>query len=287
MTAMRQVYKVGARIHQELTVLGVVDKGGREPVYIVWHHREWCPMACKIFRSFRRADREADVLAKFTHPNIVRFLGLEKPAFLLTEFLDGPTLRRIIRDQPSKRLGVSDAVRVAIHVGAALAHVHVRGFLHLDVKPSNIIIARGGRPILFDFGTARLQGGRRPPDIQGTDPYIAPEECSRESVTPAADVFALAVTLYEMLTGELPFGEGTRKHPFPQTKVPPVPLRSRRPNVPASLDNLVLSCLAVDPDSRPKIAELLPSLHDFIRRGPQMWPPDFRPDGSARGAIRD
>jgi serine/threonine protein kinase len=287
MTRRRPVFEAGTRIGKKLTVLGVVDKGGEEPVYIVWHHEAWCPMACKVFRSFRMAEREAGILSAFAHPNIVRFLGLDKPALLLTEFLEGPILSRLIRSRPRKRLSISDALRIAIHLGAALEHVHVRGFLHLDVKPYNIIVARGGRPILYDFGSARLQGGPRPPHIVGTDPYIAPEECLREKVTPAADVFGLGATLYEMLTGELPFREGNRRHPFPQIKDPPVPVRLYRRSVAAGLDDLVLSCLARDPGSRPPLVALLPALHHFIRSGPRMWPPGFQPRAVAPPPTRN
>jgi serine/threonine protein kinase len=278
MSDRRQVFKVGTRIGKELIVLGVLDKGGKETVYIVWHHGAWCYMACKVFRSSRRAKREANVLSTMAHPNIVRFFGLSKPANLLTELLDGPVLSRMIRQQPKRCLGVSDAVRVAIHLGAALEYIHSKGVLHLDVKPYNVIVASGGRPILYDFGCARIKGAPRPSDIAGTDPYIAPEECLRESVTPAADVFGLGVTLYEMLTGELPFREGKGRNRFPQTTEPPNPVRRHRAGVPASLDDLVLSCLARDPESRPRIAALLPALHGFIRQGPPMWPAGFQPE---------
>ena len=288
MIGRRLGFEVGARISKKLTVLGVVDKGGEEPVYIVWHHEAWCPMACKVFRSSRRAAREAKILSTFAHPNIVRFLDLDKPAYLLTEFLEGPILSRLIRSRPQKRLSISDALRVTIHLGAALEHVHLKGFLHLDVKPYNVIIAPGGRPILYDFGSARRQGGPRPPLVAGTDPYIAPEECLRETVTPAADVFGLGATLYEMLTGELPFREGNRRTPFPQTKERPVSVRSHQPGVPVGLDDLVLACLARDPDSRPMLGALLPDLHRFVRGGPRMWPLGFRPEETAEtGRSRD
>jgi serine/threonine protein kinase len=278
MTDTRQAFKVGTKIGKELTVLGALDKGGEEPVYIVWHHGAWCYMACKAFKSSRRAKREADVLSTLAHPNIVRFYGLSKPANLLMELLDGPILSRMIQDQPKRCLAVSDAVRVAIHLGAALGYIHSKGILHLDVKPYNVIVASGGRPILYDFGCARINSAPRPSDIAGTDPYIAPEECLRESVTPAADVFGLGVTLYEMLTGEVPFREASGRRRFPQTKELPNPVRRHRAGVPANLDDLVLSCLARDPASRPRIAALLPSLHRFIRRGPPMWPPGFQPE---------
>lgn len=280
--------RIGARIGDDLTVLGhVARKKTRSPVYIVWHHRDWCPMACKTFRSMRRARREAESLSAMAHPNCVRFLGLGSPAHILMEFLEGPTLNRLIDIQPQERLKLSDALRVAIHLGAALHHVHGRGYLHLDVKPTNVVVMRG-RPILFDFDVARKRGDRRPSRISGTDPYIAPEECLREIVTPAADVFGLGVTLYEMLTGELPFPEATRGKPFPQTYLPPDPLRRHRPSLPAELETLVLSCLARDAAARPSIPALLPALHAFIRGGPPMWPKRFRPkqvlDGNAKGS---
>jgi len=104
---------------------------------------------------------------------------------------------------------------------------------------------------------------RRPPHIAGTDPYIAPEECRRETVGTAADVFSLGVTLYEMLTGALPFGEPTRRRPFPQIDKAPLSMRRHRRGIAARLDALVLRCLAPDPADRPTIGTLLPALHVY------------------------
>ena len=97
-------------------------------------------------------------------------------------------------------------VGISIHVGAALSHVHDRGLLHLDVKPANVVVVKG-RPILCDFGIARWQTDPRPNRVRGTETYIAPEECLLEEITPAADIFGLGATLYELLTGKLPFPE--------------------------------------------------------------------------------
>ena len=207
--------KVGAQLGEALTVLGVIDRHEGDRLCRVWQHAAWCPMACKVFQSLRNAEREAKVLSILSHPNTVRFLGLAKPAYLLMEFLEGPTLDELIYKHPRKRLGISDAIRVAIHIGAGLEHMHQKGLLHLDVKPTNVIVARGGRPVLYDFGSARRQDSARPRFVTGTDPYIAPEECSKRNVTPAADVFGLGITLYEMLTGKLPFPLGNRKREFP------------------------------------------------------------------------
>ena len=109
-------------------------------------------MACKVFTTSQRAQREADVLAALVHPNIVRLLSLEPPVHLLMPFLEGPALASFIRAAPNKRLSADNAIRIAIHIGAALQHIHDRGLLHMDVKPANVIIARGGTPVLFDFG---------------------------------------------------------------------------------------------------------------------------------------
>jgi serine/threonine protein kinase len=228
-----------------------------------------------------KARREAAILETFQHPNIVRYLGMNGAKHLLMEFLDGTTLSQTMRQRTQKRLPLAPALRVAIHIGAALRHVHEKGFVHLDIKPSNVIVVHG-RPVLFDFGTARSLKGKRPPDPAGTDPYIAPEECLRERVTPAADVFGLGVTLYELLTGELPFPEGTKKRPFSQLLDSPIPARTHRHDIPKPLDDLILSCLSRDPFVRPTLPRLLPRLHTFVRSGPPMWPPGFSPESQPR-----
>ncbi|HJS86493.1 MAG TPA: serine/threonine-protein kinase [Acetobacteraceae bacterium] len=267
--------RFGSRIGSSLTVLGTLDAGARDrAVYIAWHHGRWCPVACKLFQSDERAREEAALLAAMAHPNIVRFLGLGQPAHLLMEFLEGPTLLGMLRD--TSRLGVSDALRVGAHVASALLHMHEQGVLHLDVNPSNIIVSHG-RPILFDLGTARRRPDWNSGRLEGTRHYMAPEQCLRQPVAPATDVFGLGVTLYEMLTGKLPFAFGRGTQEYPQITADPVPVRHYRP-VPAALDRIIQQCLARDPARRPSLATIIPGLHEFIRSGPPMWPAGFQPN---------
>jgi serine/threonine protein kinase len=268
--------RVGSKVGGHLTVLGVIDTGGHHStVYIVWHHHSWCPMACKLFPTQEDADSEAGVLADLAHPNIVRLLGTGRPPHLLMEFLEGPTLRGLTRERG--RLSVSNALRVAVHLGGALEHMHARGMLHLDVKPSNVIVAHG-RPVLFDLGSARRRSEWALPQLEGTQPYMAPEQCLGRPIDPATDVFGFGVTLYEILTGKLPFRLGSSRRPYPQTADAPTPLRRHRPEISASLERIVLQCLTYLPTERPSLSKLILSLHDFIRSGPVMWPRDFRPD---------
>ena len=269
--------EVGTRLGPDITVLGIVDDHGDEPVYLAWHHKSWCPMLCKVLRSRETAQREADILLALAHPNIVRCFGVDGSTGLLMEYLEGPSLHQLLKTRPKRRLGISDALRISIYVGAALSHIHGRGLLHLDVKPSNIVVVRG-RPILCDFGIARWQAVPRPSGVRGTEGYIAPEECRLEEVTQAADIFGLGVTLCELLTGKMPFPEKSDDEPYPQILRPPAPVRQHRAAVPVGLEKLALSCLSRDPKARPTLAALLPSLHRYIKSGPRMWPMGFHPE---------
>jgi eukaryotic-like serine/threonine-protein kinase len=277
MTEAASKIDIGTRLSPDLTVLGTVDDRGDEPVYLVWHHKYWCPMLAKVLRSMEAARREADILLALAHPNIVRCFGVGGSTCVLMEYLEGPSLHHLVKSRRKRRLAVSDALRISIYVGAALSHVHDRGLMHLDVKPANIVVANG-RPILCDFGIARWRTNPRPTRVAGTEDYIAPEECRLEEITPAADIFSLGVTLYELLTGQLPFPEKGDTEHYPQTSQPPSSLRRHRADVPVGLEKLILSCLSSDPGKRPSLTTLLPALHRYISRGPRMWPANFHPE---------
>jgi eukaryotic-like serine/threonine-protein kinase len=273
--AARLRLRPGERPAPHLTVVGAIDDSGRDPVYIVWHHEAWCPMCCKVYRRPAQARWEAGALAGLAHPGVVRLLEDGSPRYVLTEFLEGPTLRRLLKGRPTGRLGVPDALRVAVHLGAALAHMHARGYLHLDVKPANVIV-------LFDLGSSRRADGARLRSPQGTDAYMAPEQARAGVPGPQSDVFGLGVTLFEMLAGARPFPAGTDAEPFPQLRVPATPLRRLLPRAPRALEEAVARCLAPDPADRWRSpAELLPVLNGLIRSGPRMWPDGLDPAGPA------
>ena len=281
----RSKLTVGMPVAPGITVLGVVDDGGEDAVYLVWNHRAWCPMACKVYARCGDARREAAVLGALEHPNIVRGLGAGSSGYLLMEYLDGPTLKQLIQSSKQGRLSLPNAMRVGIYLGSALIHMHSRGFVHLDVKPSNVVIYRG-RPVLFDLGTARPCSRPQLKSSIGTDFYMSPEQCERGQVSPASDVFAFGVTLFQMLTGQLPFPKARSRTSFPQTRVDPTPLRKHLPRAPQALESLLQACMARPVAARPALSQLLPALHAFINTGPRMWPASLAPAAQAQPIAR-
>lgn len=265
----------GAKIAPHLTVVGVLDGGGRDPVYIAWHHAAWCPVGVKLFQSQAQARWEAKALAGLAHPGLVRLLEDGAPRYLAMEFLEGPSLRKLVRGRPHGRLAAADAVRVALHLGAALAHLHGRGLVHLDVKPGNVIVTKR-RPVLFDLGAARALDGKALGRPQGTDAYMAPEQAQGGVPSPASDVWGLGVTLFEALTGQRPFPQAEKARPFPQLDQPPTPLRRLRPKAPKALEALLHACLAFDPQHRPTLPHLLPKLNHLLPAHRSMWPHDLK-----------
>ena len=289
----RFAYMPGDRIAGDLTVIGHLAVGRYGHLYQVWSAREWCALTCKIVAPDRCENRsalaalrrEARMLRVLRHPGIVRSFGggeHEGLPYLLMEYLEGPSLFDVIDGSAQRRLDVHDAVRVAIHIGGALYHLHRSGFLYLDMKPANLLL-RDKVPVLVDLDAVRrVRDHRRPGRRSGTAPYMAPEHVRREPLSPACDVYGLGALLYEMLTGRWPFedvylneepGEDEARQ-YPQIRgAPPPPPSEVHDAVPQSLDDIVMRCLAHDPVARydsmhPLLLDLAAELDDPVA----LWP---------------
>jgi eukaryotic-like serine/threonine-protein kinase len=290
-------YAIGDRIAGDLTVIGHLAAGRHGHLYQVWSARDWCAYTCKIVSPALAGDRpalaalrrEARIVRRLQHPNVIRSFGEgehEGLPYLLLEYLEGPSLFDLLERLPNRRLPVTDAVRTAIHAGAGLFHLHRRGWLHLDLKPANLLL-RDAVPVLTDFDAARrIEPGRRPSRPLGTDPYMAPEHVQGEPPSPAADVYGLGAVLYELLTGRWPFEDvyaGDEARPglerrFPQLgDAPPPSPREHEPEVPESLAQTVLHCLAADPAARcPSLHHLLLRLSAELPEPVALWPRGVR-----------
>jgi eukaryotic-like serine/threonine-protein kinase len=289
-------YPLGHRIAGDLTVTGHLAAGRSGHLYQVWSARDWCAYTCKIVAPECKGarsqvaglKREARILRAVGHPNIVHSYGVgehEGLPYMLLEYLEGPSLFDVIEARPHRRLDISDAVRAAIHIGAALYHLHRRGFLHLDLKPSNLLL-RDGVPVLIDLDSARrLDTGRRPGRRHGTAPYMAPEQARREPLDVTSDVWGLGALLYELLTGRWVFEdvyaeplEDGRPRQFPQADGDePPPPRQYRTDITDSLERTLLTCLARDPADRfQTMHPLLLSLVGELDAPVSLWPAGVR-----------
>ncbi len=286
-------YAVGDRIAGDLTVIGHLAVGRHGHLYQVWSAGEWCAYTCKILgpeqreerRSAAALRREARILRRLQHPNVIRSFregAHEGLPFLLLEYLEGPSLFDLLERRDDRRLDVTDAVRTAIHIGAGLYHLHRHGWLHLDLKPANILL-RGTVPVLLDFDAARrVTSSRRPARPLGTAPYMAPEQVRCDVPTPAADVYGLAAVLYELLTGRWPFEDVYRElearegdqRQYPQLGYEPPPPPGRFCDaIPAALDDLILRCLASEPAERPQsLHPVLLALSQELDEPVAFWP---------------
>jgi len=236
------------------------------------------PAAARLARE--RLRREVQVVRQLSHPNIVAVYDVvdDGPwSFVVMDYVPGPDLAVRVRQRGP--LDPDAAARLGRDITAALAAAHRRGILHRDVKPQNILLAPDGRARLTDFGSARLAGQEtvtQTGGLVGTADYAAPEQLAGGRGDARADEYALGVTLYYALTGELPARVPARGG-ADAGRVGHRP-RLRRPEVPAWLDDVVWRATMPDPDDRfPAIALLADALErgaDGVEEGAAPAPAD-------------
>jgi serine/threonine protein kinase len=261
--------------------------GRRYEAYLAWDDELHALVVVKIVRptlvdtpaARHGIEGEAQALSNLHHPAIVRMfdavLDGERPHLVL-EYLDGPRLSTLLRRY---RVIVEQLLPLALELCSALHYMHRRGFVHLDVKPRNVVMS--GRPRLIDLSIAatldRVSEFTRP---VGTDAYMSPEQCDPErfsEIGPASDIWGLGVTMYEAVSRTLPFDGSREKHP--QLTSDPQPLER---GVPAELADTILSCLERRPEDRPSASELARTIEPWAASLPAPRLGLFRPGGSSR-----
>lgn len=197
--------------------------------------------------------REAKIMLKLNHPGIVRALDagqIDGSFFVALALVNGETVEALLARQ--KKLGEAPAIDLCIQVANALDYLHRQQVVHRDVKPSNILLNERSRAILFDFGAAIDLGTEQPTpgEVYGTPAFLAPEQARGDAVIDGrADLYALGVTLYRMVSGRKPF-YGSRSELLESHLLTPPPRPSEFAYVSPALEKVILTALAKQPDNR-------------------------------------
>lgn len=246
-----------------------IARGGFGVVLFGTHQRLQRKVAIKVLTSDiatdedmrRRFAAEARLMAGIDHPHVVPVYDYVEDGELCLFVMEYLPAGTVLKRLTSKGFQPGSAIGVALACASALESAHRQGVLHRDVKPANLMFAANGTVKLSDFGIAKIVGGdgavTRVGDVLGTAYYIAPEQVLGQPVSPATDIYALATTLYQLLSGTLPFPTDVDStalyllHAYSS----PIPLSKVAPNVPSQISDVVMGGLTTDPHLRWSNAE--------------------------------
>ena len=271
------IINIGTMIGNRYEVVEKVGTGGMADVYRAMDHRLNRYVAVKILKNEYSEDtkfvtkfrQEAQAVACLSHPNVVAVydVGEEQGMhFIVMEFVEGITLKSYI--EKKGKLSVREAVGIGIQIASGLEAAHNSHIIHRDIKPQNILISRDGTAKVTDFGIAKAASSNTiTASAMGSVHYISPEQARGGYSDEKSDIYSLGVTLYEMLSGKVPFeGESTVTVALAHIQDEAVPLQQIDPNIPLSLSKIVQKCMQKKADFRyPTSADLIADLKMFLQ----------------------
>ncbi len=299
--------KIGEAIgpYQIASVLGI---GGMGEVYLAQDTRLGRQVALKRLppqftmnaERVRRFEQEARTASALNHPNIVTIHeigGINGAQFIVTEFVEGVTLRQRVTE---RRLSLHEALDVAIQVASALGAAHAAGIVHRDIKPENIMLRADGYVKVLDFGLAKLTERKTPTSetattlakvqtksglVMGTVTYMSPEQARGLVVDARSDIFSLGIVIYQMLAGSVPFDGATTSDVIVSIlEREPIPLRQCSSEVPIELEWMIKKALAKDREQR---YQTIKEFQIDLKRLKQELDLQAKLDGLAPSSSRD
>jgi len=256
---------VGALFAGRYRVEAPLGRGGMGVVYRVRDEKLEETVALKLLtlqsaRAIERFLREVRLARRVTHPNVARTHDLGEQGgvhFLTMEYVRGTPLDDLLTERGG--LATERVRDIGAQIAEGLGAAHAAGVVHRDLKPANVLVAEDGRVVLTDFGIARAtsaESGTKTGTLIGTPHYMSPEQVMGKTADERSDLYALGLMLYEMATGVLPFEDADTPIAIATARLhrPPADPRSHRSGLPTELSDLILRCLAREPDGRPPSA---------------------------------
>jgi serine/threonine protein kinase len=264
-----------------------VGRGGMGVVFRAIDTQTNQPVALKLLAPYYHADnntryrfqREANVVAQLHHPNIAEFVSHGEVAdqlYIALEWVEGQTLKQYMAENGN--LAVPDALSILQKIGDALDYTHKMGVVHRDIKPSNILVTTKKDVKIVDFGLGRMaeQTLMTASDAMlGTPHYMSPEQFQGNNIDGRADQYAVAIVLYEMLTGQRPFSTKDSSGALHQQLYElPIPITKIVPTVPVAIEQALLVALEKKPERRfPTITDFVAACRGEIKISKRMPPP--------------
>lgn len=268
---------IGVILDRKYRILEEIGSGGMAKVYKAINMTNRRIVAIKMLKSefrddtefLRRFSREAGTVMKLSHENIVRAYEVgsyDGLPYIVMEYVEGHTLKELI--DTNGPFPVRTAIGITCQILDALSHAHEFGIIHRDVKPQNVIVTDRGKAKLTDFGIAREANattstfsGKK---VLGSVHYISPEQAKNAVATAESDLYSVGITLYEMLTGTVPFtSDSTVTIALMHIQDNPIPPKTLNPNIPNALNDIVMRALEKDASSRYESARAMRA--DLVR----------------------
>jgi serine/threonine protein phosphatase PrpC len=292
---------VGDVLDDRFEITDVIAKSGMASLFKATDRKTGSAVAVKVPylqiesdpAGFDRFRREEEIGLELNHPHLLKFIPVEKKSrpYLVMEYLEGQTLSELLKNV--RPLPEPDAVKIGSRICEALEYMHQKGVVHRDLKPQNIMLCNDGTIRIMDFGIARSQASRRLTFVgftpaMGTPDYMAPEQVRGSRGDARTDIYSLGAILYEMVTGEPPFG-GDSAYVImnARTTGDPVAPRKVNPKLTPVLEEIILHAMERDPKRRYQSAsEMKRELDDYEvvemtdrysrLQAPQLWKSRFR-----------
>lgn len=253
----------GQRINDRYEIICSVGEGGMANVYLAYDVILNRKVAVKILRGdlaedekfVRRFQREAIAASSLNHPNIVEVYDVgedDGKYFIVMEFVEGKTLKQLIKKRGA--LTLAEVVDIMLQLTSAIACAHESYIIHRDIKPQNVIILEDGRLKIMDFGiAAQLNSNEltQTNSVMGTVYYLPPEQANGTATTTKSDIYSLGILMYELVVGKVPFrGESPVEVAIKQMKESIPDIVSYNPDIPQSIENIILKACAKNPKNR-------------------------------------